>query len=250
MAAKRNRQEGTASIAPGAVRLVSPWEKIPVAAVGAVVFPIALTSLLYVFTPVRDGLNTASTAFTMLPFAVYVGMNCLLVAAGILIFRGRIQWKDLGFVRFRWLDLLFGTIAALVGLFLIYPLSTLLIRGIGLAAIKGMSYSLTGPLSIASAILIAGLVGPLAEEIIFRGFLLSLLGSRIRHRGLVGIIGVLLFTAIHIFYFGWGGTLFILLWSPLTVGLFLWRKSIYPSLVLHVINNVAAYVIIPAVTHH
>ena len=185
--------------------------------------------------------------FSMFPFLVYVGFNCLVIAAGWLLLRNRLSWRDIGFTHFRWGDLGLGAAAAFIGVFLVYPAAMLLAGALGIEGMKGMNYSLADPLNIISAVLMASLIGPLAEDILFRGFLLSLLGAKIRQKWLTGIIGVFLFTAIHIFYFGWGGVLFILLWSPLSVGLFLWRKSIYPCLVLHVLNNLTAYVLIPVI---
>jgi membrane protease YdiL (CAAX protease family) len=234
-----------------AVSMSSPLARLPLPVIGVVFIPVALTSLLFLFSSIRQGIVEITAGFPMFPLLLYITITWLVIAGGwLLLRRFKITWRDIGFANFRWQDLGLAAVAALVGLFLIYPASTLIAKAMGLEAIKGMSYSLAGPLNIISAVLIASLLGPLAEDILFRGFLLNVLQEKLRLKWVVGLIGVLMFTIIHIPGFGWSGTLFILLWSPLSVGLFLWRRSIYPSLVLHMINNLVAYVLIPAVFHH
>jgi membrane protease YdiL (CAAX protease family) len=214
--------------------------------VTVVLLPILLMKL-FVFFFTGQRMSAVTAEYTLFPFLVYVGFNILVIAAGWILLHNRLRWQDIGFTRFRWSDAGLGTVAALIGIFIIYPVSVLLADILGLEGIKGMNYSLNDPLNIVSAVVIASLIGPLAEDILFRGFLLTLLGSKLRQKWLVGLLGVLIFSSIHIFYFGWGGVLFILLWSPLSVILFLWRKSIYPCLVLHVLNNMTAYVLIPVI---
>ena len=133
---------------------------------------------------------------------------------------------------------------ALIGLWVAYPLSVLIVRLFGLPPMRGMNFSLVGPLDVVSALVATVLLGSLAEDILFRGFLLSTLRAKMSNLWTVGLIGIIMFTLVHL-HFGLAGMIFILLWSPLTVGLFLWRRSIYPSYVMHVLNNLFAYVIVP-----
>jgi hypothetical protein len=177
---------------------------------------------------------------------VYAAWNWVVICAGYLfIHRNGVRWKDLGFTDFRYRDLELAVAGTLVGLLIVYPVATWLAHVIGLPAMKGMSYSVTSTFDVAGTFLASVLFGPLAEEIIFRGYLLNLLRVKMKSLWVVGIIGVIMFTLVHLPYFGWGGMLFVFLWSPLVVVLLLWRRSIYPSCVMHVLNNFFAYMVVP-----
>jgi membrane protease YdiL (CAAX protease family) len=185
-------------------------------------------------------------AFPMFPFLVYAFCNWIVIAVGYALLRRRgINWSDIGFTNFRWSDLIYAVGTTLIELFVIYPVAMLFAASLRLEEMTGMSYSLTAQINIISAILFPVVLAPLAEDIIFRGFLLSVLRQRIRSLWLVGFIGVLLFAIIHVPYFGWTGAILILLWTPLSVGLFFWREGIYPPYVMHVLNNLFAYVAAP-----
>jgi membrane protease YdiL (CAAX protease family) len=218
--------------------------RLPLLTIMTVFIPVILTALTYKLMGPQS--RAAMTTSPMIPFLVYAAWNWFVICGGyLLIRRSGITWKNLGFTNFRFRDMGLAVAGALIGLFVVYPIATWLARILGLAAMRGMNYSLIGPLDIVSALVACVLIGPLAEDIIFRGYLLNMLRARIANLWIVGFIGVVMFTLVHLPYFGWGGMLFIFLWTPFTVGLFLWRRSIYPSYVMHVLNNFFAYMIVP-----
>jgi membrane protease YdiL (CAAX protease family) len=222
----------------------SQMSRLPLVAVLAVFVPYILTMLMRELMSPQA--RSAMASSPTLSFLVYAAWNWLVICAGYLLIRRRgVTWKDLGFTNFRFRDMGLAVVGALIGLFVVYPVATYLIHVLGLPPIRGMGYSLVSPFDIVSALAACVLLGTLAEDIIFRGYLLNMLRVRIRNTGVVGFIGVIMFALVHIRPFGWGGALFILLWTPLTVGLFLWRRSIYPSYVMHVLNNFFAYMIVP-----
>ncbi len=97
------------------------------------------------------------------------------------------------------------------------------------------------------AVLIFGfavLLGPLMEEILFRGYLLSMLRSQGMRAGRALALSALVFTTVHA-YFGPGTLLFIFLWSFLPAGLYLRFGSLYPAVLFHAGNNLVAYVLVP-----
>lgn len=85
----------------------------------------------------------------------------------------------------------------------------------------------------------------MGEEILYRGFLLGLLWAKLGRAWLAGLLATMIFALFHIPGFGLAGALFILLWTPLAVTFFLWRRSIYPPYAMHVLNNLFAYVLVP-----
>ncbi len=227
------------SFSPGASRL----GELPFVTVLAVFVPTLVTGLVsYLLRPLT---GSVYANFPMFGFLIYGVCNWIVIGAGyVLLRRRRITWSDIGFANFRWRDLGYAFIATLIGLYVVYPLSNLLTSWLGLKAMSGMGYSLPGPANIISAILLPGVLIPLGEDIIFRGFLLTYLRGRLQSLWFVGFIGTVFFTLIH-GYFGWAGIVFILFWAPLTVTLFLWRRSIYPSYFMHVLNNFFVYVAVP-----
>ena len=191
--------------------------RLPLPAILAVFIPVTLTTLTYKLMGPQS--RATMTTSPMIPFLVYAAWNWVVVYVGYLLIRRRgITWKNLGFTNFRFRDIGLAVTGALIGLFVVYPISAFLARSLGLPGMQGMDYSLIGPVDITSALLACVLLVPLAEEIIFRGYLLNMLRARIGHLWVVGFIGTIMFVLIHIPYFGWAGMLFTLLLTPLIVG--------------------------------
>jgi uncharacterized protein len=223
--------------------VVSPFTRLPLAAALIVFIPIILTSLTPILLrPVTAPIIAAYPAF---PFLLYAVWNWALIIAGYFILRKYgIGWKDIGVGRFRWRDLGWGVLAALIGIFLVYPLSNGILMGLGLGALQSKPISVVGPLNLISAILFPAILVPIAEEVLFRGFVLEMLQSKLHKKWAAGLVGGLMFVLIHVPLFGWSGMLlYILLWTPLPVILYLWRKSLYPSSIMHILNNTFGYVL-------
>jgi membrane protease YdiL (CAAX protease family) len=127
----------------------------------------------------------------------------------------------------------------------VYPLATLVVQAVGFAPPRSISLSLARPAEIIGAILVLGLLIPLAEEILFRGFLIGLLREKLGSTWLAGLVGALFFAAVHLPRMGPGGALFILLWSAVPVALFLWTRNVFLTSGAHSINNLFAYVVVP-----
>jgi membrane protease YdiL (CAAX protease family) len=153
---------------------------------------------------------------------------------------------DLGVRRARASDIALGMFAAAVNILVVYPLSVLIVRSLGLGEIRdAITYPVT-LWNVLGTVFFLVLVIPLAEEILFRGFFLNLLRSKTGNLWLVGLLGCLAFAVVHLPRWGLSGALFILLWAVVPVCLFLARRSIVPSFTMHVLNNVFAYVVLPS----
>ena len=101
---------------------------------------------------------------------------------------------------------------------------------------------------IALAVAFAGVIVPVAEEILFRGFLLTWLRER-SNAIVTVIVSSLLFSAVHFYFLMPGGEFGIFASAGIFVlGLLLgwlaiWSRSLWPPIVLHVINNLVVVVI-------
>jgi membrane protease YdiL (CAAX protease family) len=101
-------------------------------------------------------------------------------------------------------------------------------------------------LDVGVTLLFAVVLGPIFEEIFFRGYLVTLFLGR--GRGILGAatLSGLVFASTHAFL-GPGIMVFIFVWSFLPALLYWRTKSLYPAILFHVINNFLAYIVVPGV---
>ncbi|RLM48590.1 type II CAAX prenyl endopeptidase Rce1 family protein, partial [Halorubrum sp. Atlit-28R] len=59
-------------------------------------------------------------------------------------------------------------------------------------------------------------------------------------------IPLAVFTAIHIPLWGVGTTLQIGAWSVVVTGVYLWRRTLVAPIVMHLLNDIVGFVILPA----
>ncbi len=117
--------------------------------------------------------------------------------------------------------------------------------GIGMYWVpKSTHLVLRNGLDLVVTLLFAVILGPLCEEILFRGYLVTLF----RDRGF-GILGAatlagLAFTSTHV-YLGPGIMVFIFFWSFLPALLYWRTRSLYPAILFHMLNNFLAYIVVP-----
>jgi len=143
------------------------------------------------------------------------------------------------------LDAALAVGGAVLGIFLIYPASQWVAHRLG-AGMLGMRFDLHRDLVLPAVIIWAIVTAPLCEEILFRGLAVAYLRSRGWPVLAVALVPSLAFAAIHLPYFGLGGAIFILPWGVMLIAVRLWRESLTPGWMLHVINNLVAYLLIPA----
>ena len=177
-----------------------------------------------------------------LAFVVYALCNAVAVAlvVGVL---GRARLRALG-VAFRltrrrvWLAV--GAFAAGVALFGVVDAA---LRALRLETIRGMPGALGAP-QVVTLLLTVGLAVPLCEEILFRAVWYGGLRPRVG-RWAAGALAAAAFAAIHLPYFGPGGVAFIALWTLLPLALYARTGDITAGWLMHVLNNVFAYVVAP-----
>jgi membrane protease YdiL (CAAX protease family) len=190
-------------------------------------------------------LNPAFPTHSLAGFVIYVTCLWLTISMGTFYLRRQgITWKNLGFINFRWSDLFWAAVASLIGFALFY-VSQSLADWLNLPAYQVVNFDEGQAINLVVVILICVLIGPLGEELLYRGFLLGWLWSRLRNPWLAGILATLVFAIVHIPGFGLRGSLFILFWTPLVAALYIWRRSIFPGYEAHLINNLIAYVLVP-----
>ena len=89
------------------------------------------------------------------------------------------------------------------------------------------------------------LTGTFLEEVFYRGYLIERMTVLTRHRWVAAFVSWLLFTLVHLKFFGLGPTIDTSVISAALVLLYLKEKSIWPCIVVHGINDALAFLIFP-----
>lgn len=138
--------------------------------------------------------------------------------------RTELVWTALGFP--------LGTAAFLGG--------TVAMNSVGLT-VGGYEYTLNDPRTVAAVVFGAVLVAPFVEEVLFRGFLLGSLLGRGLSPTVAGIVSIVAFGILHVALLGIAGVVMTALWSVVPTVLRLRFNSLTGPWLLHLVNNVWAY---------
>ena len=179
-------------------------------------------------------------------FYLYYAIACFISIMIFILLKLLFNFKlsDIGFTSFKWSYLGWAILGFILGGMTYYGLSLLLTNiGIPKTSNWGMDIKYENIFQFILIIIYAVIAAPIVEEIFFRGLIISYFG-KLTKNWIAGIISVLLFTFYH--YLGFGlyiGILFIPIAIIPTV-LFLWKKSIIPGLIWHMINNFFVFVVL------
>lgn len=214
---------------------------LPVVATG-VVFGVAA----------RLGVGFAPLQPQIAAFLVYGVLACGLTIVAVWLWarpRGLVGAIFL-FRRPTTVDWLVALAAWIVGI-AIFPLTQRLAFMLFGARLRGMNFDLHSPGAVVMMALAAVIVGPLAEEILFRGLGVAYLQARGWPGWAVWLAMVLAFCAIHLPAFGVAGAFFVLFWGAMVTAIRLWRDSLTPGWIAHILNNMMAYIVFPLImTRH
>jgi len=215
---------------------------IPLSSLFLVFLGSILTGLTYI---ALSGIGIPLDREFPMSFIVYVTCVCLTVAIVVSVLKSKgWQMSDMGFKRpsrkMMFMGVLFFVLAALV----VYPITMLINSALGVE-IKGMDYAINSIGDVIAAILVCAVIGPMAEEILFRGFLIKVAQQKISNKGILGVLAIFCFSIIHVPYFGIGGMILITFWAVLPVSLYIYYDNIYPGYIMHSLNNLLAYLFVP-----
>jgi membrane protease YdiL (CAAX protease family) len=182
-----------------------------------------------------------------------LGLHAIGMALAVFLLARKLRLKNIGWEKIG----LSGGIGQKAALFILaflaidiglYTLLSNVFDTIGLPMFWGESndFKLVSSLDFVAAIAGTVLIAPIAEEIIFRGFVLrAFLDNGYKLATAVGLAS-LIFSSIHVF-FGPGILIFTLLWALFPTFLYLKFKSLYPAIAFHIVNNLLSYILLPAV---
>lgn len=236
---------------PRAIRLFRRWDLLWLALILllAQIVPGILTGIASVlFDPAILSEPAESMSQYVILAAVTGSGIAMFIGIDILRRRRNLAWRDLG-IR----PTTTAPCAVAIVAFLVYiVLDGYLVKTLELDPDGTLTEELAGQfispqsslLQIALAILSLGIMVPIAEELLFRGMALRWIEERLG--AIVAIVAsAFLFAIVH-FYFlvlepNIGlfvtGQIFVL--GLLLGGLYVWSRSIWPPILLHVVNNIA-----------
>ncbi|WFO76062.1 CPBP family intramembrane metalloprotease [Desulfurococcaceae archaeon MEX13E-LK6-19] len=189
------------------------------------------------------GISVDVFAMTMHEIGLLLG---LVVTIHLLSKRG-VKISDLGMkggLKATWIAY---AVAGFVVAMLLYPAIEAITRvvGIGMFWWSEERFVYSSLMDWCLVIIVAVLLAPIVEELFFRGYLLTAFLERIGSVPLAICISSLVFASIHALI-GPGAMIFIFLWSLIPSYLYLRTGSLYPAILMHALNNIFAYMIIPA----
>jgi membrane protease YdiL (CAAX protease family) len=222
-----------------------PWRGGLAWTAGFLAFPIAVSALAV------EGYKLLTAWHPMVPVYMvsWLGytVGCWVAVYGVWLWSSRRGIADKVFI-FRqptgrdWGITLAG---AAVGIVILYPVSQWLAQVLFGVQMRGMSFDIRQPFVLPVVLVWAVLTAPLAEEVLFRGLAVAYLQARRWPTWAIGVVCCIAFAAIHLPYFGVAGATLILFWGGMVVAIRLWRGNLMPGWILHIVNNVVAYIAIP-----
>lgn len=109
-------------------------------------------------------------------------------------------------------------------------------------AIDGIEILSQQPLSMLIPLVITA---GITEEILFRGYPIERLGSLMGSRWIAGAIAWLIFTGLHIPFWGLGGALQIGVAAILVTAVYVWTGCLGVVILAHLLNDCFAFIILP-----
>jgi membrane protease YdiL (CAAX protease family) len=207
--------------------------------------PVAMTTVLLrvlrmtgLVGPLFAHLHPSYVAFIVYSFSNWVTFGIVVGVAGL----GRL--RDHG-LRFR-LDArrAGAAVVAFAGGLAVYGGVSWFLTLVGLPGVAGMDYPEPSAAEIVLLLACVVVTAAFCEEVFFRVLWIGALGDRIPQWS-AAAASLAAFAVIHYPYFGLGGVIFISVWAILPATLFIVFGDVTPSLLMHLMNNVFAYIIVP-----
>jgi len=212
-------------------------------ALALTLLPVPLVSLLYTAHSALTGTPTEGYPLTT-GYFLYGCVNLLTVS----VLYGLLTPDERPAVfRFEWpstSEVVTALLAFAAGLG-VYQLTARLSALLGYE-LQGLSYSLSDPTSVLAILAGAVVLAPLTEELLYRGLVLGALRSRGFGSVSATVLMTALFALVHLPNFGVAGTIFISVWGFLPAAVRLRYDNLSGAVLMHVLNNLFAYVVVVA----
>jgi membrane protease YdiL (CAAX protease family) len=149
---------------------------------------------------------------------------------------------SIGLGKFKRRHLVWGVLVYLLVLVASF-LSGFVLQSVGLPSLRSLQPLIKGY----GFVTLFGLflTGTFLEEVFYRGYLIERMTILAKRRWVAAFVSWVLFTLVHLKFFGLGPTIDTSVISAALVLLYLKEKSIWPCIVVHGINDLLAFLIFP-----
>lgn len=154
----------------------------------------------------------------------------------------RLPLASIGFRRPTWRDLVWGLAGFVLGV-LAFALTTPLVQALGLGD-TGTGIAQLARLAVPFRVVIV-LTAGFTEEVLFRGYPVERLAAWTGRPVLGTALAHVVFVLLHLPFWGPGGTFQIGLWSLIVTWLYVWRRNLWPCILMHVLNDAYAFILLP-----
>lgn len=174
-----------------------------------------------------------------------VGIDLLVVGAvlGVVVGIERRPLSSIGLERPDRRDLAWALAAVVVGV-LTFAVSEPIVQALG-GSSTGRSLERLSAAPTWVVALLAVVVAPVVEEVLFRGYPIERLTGLLGDARIAGAVTVLAFTAAHVPFWGLGAAVQIGLWSVVVTVLYVRRRNLPACVLTHFLNNAFAYLLLP-----
>lgn len=198
--------------------------------------PLILTFCFYSLVFRSNQWTVFYGSYTIACLITFIALYLILKSNGMTL-------SDLGFNGFKWSYIGWGVLFFGIAGVWCTGIALLLKYGFGLSKEWLLKIHFTQPFDPYIMLLAVVVIGPITEESLFRGFFMTWAKEKYP-LWIAGFLSSLLFGLYYYYFTGLTGALLIFFWTPLPLILFLRHKSIYPGIVLHMVNNLFPYVIV------
>lgn len=219
-------------------------------------FGLIFTSLVIgiIAASARGAPEKVVTQWGINDFSIFaISLYCIgtLIAVGVLYLqlkeRGQ-NLKDIGLKEKLSLSALVYALVGVILSFIIYPSIEALLKTFDVSmfwkAEKVTPLRLASGFDVILTLIFAVFIGPIVEEIIFRGYIFTAFLQRMKKPIFAFLLSALIFTSVHL-SLGPGIMVFIFFWSFIPAYLYLKFNSLYPAILFHMVNNFIAYIVFP-----
>ncbi|MEM5790981.1 MAG: type II CAAX endopeptidase family protein, partial [Candidatus Aenigmatarchaeota archaeon] len=161
-----------------------------------------------------------------------------LAIVGLALRKCKLKFKDIGYSNFRVKDIAWAFLFFILAIF-VWAGVIKILEILGIPEWKTDDPFIDLPTALIS-LPFALLIAPITEETLFRGVLITALKEKVKLWPAC-VLSIFFFALHHLFPFGVGAFIHILFWAPFPTVLFIWKKSIYPSIIMHITNNIFGY---------
>jgi membrane protease YdiL (CAAX protease family) len=195
--------------------------------------------------PVIERLFGDTGCFAFLVYTVGQGIAAIVLV--LLVKRRGLNLRILGFRGSLTIQMVLYAVGGwFVAFWLYYIVEKLLgIAGIRMFWNESDYLALDSPSRIVIVVIATLVVAPLAEELIYRGYVLQALLDRMR-APVAAVLSALVFSSIHL-GIGLGLAVYIFLGGLILAYLYMKFQNVYACVLMHLLNNIVAYIVIPLV---